>query len=210
MQNNSNIHIASRDEIPAISSIYKHTFPEKTGSMLGQKTCEGYFSAMMDSGFYKILAADYNGEVVGFSIIQIDRTQSIDNDLGWMLSSPLEILVFMFKNPVYLLKRGVNVLKVLSKDNNHKSNNTGTIIDISNSIYLALIAVSEKVRGLGIGKDLLQKSIEISVETGKKFLDLDVINDNIHAQKIYEKSGFKRIGFIESRQAYIYRLELDL
>ena len=208
MKNNINIHEADLKEIPAIASIYKITFPEKTGSMLGQNTCEGYFTSMMDSGFYRILAAVYNGEVVGFSIIQIDRSNSIDNKLGWMLSSPVEILLFLLKNPVYLFKRGINVIKVKLRKQ-EKSESVNEIPDIEKSVYLALIAVSESARGLGIGKLLLQKSIDISAETENKYLDLDVLKENTHAQKIYEKAGFERIAFVESRQGYIYRLVLS-
>ena len=191
MNNNIIVHNAGLKDIPAIVSIYREAFPEKTSSQLGQRTCEGYFSSMMNFGAYRLIAASFESEIVGFSIIQTDRNRSINNNVSWMLSSPMEIILYVFRHPLYLFQRLLKVLKAITKSNKSKTNIYSILGDFNNSAYLALIAVSKNARGLGIGKLLLERSIDVSRETGKTYLDLDVLRDNINAQKMYENSGLK-------------------
>jgi ribosomal protein S18 acetylase RimI-like enzyme len=56
---------------------------------------------------------------------------------------------------------------------------------ILNDLY-----VNESVRGKGIGESLLKKAIEFAEETGAKGLSLETGEDNLIAQKLYEKIGF--------------------
>ena len=52
------------------------------------------------------------------------------------------------------------------------------------------IYVIEKYRGKKIGTKLLKEAIEISKKNNAKFIDINVLNENKEAKKLYEKLGF--------------------
>lgn len=60
-----------------------------------------------------------------------------------------------------------------------------------NVVDIGLIAVSEEYRGKGIGKKLLQYSINKSLELGFKEIKVVTQFNNIQAMKLYETVGFK-------------------
>jgi ribosomal protein S18 acetylase RimI-like enzyme len=52
--------------------------------------------------------------------------------------------------------------------------------------------VKEDGRGKGFGEKLLKKAITFAEETGAKGISLETGKENVTAQKLYEKMGFKR------------------
>jgi len=52
--------------------------------------------------------------------------------------------------------------------------------------------VKESVRGKGFGEKLLKKAINFAEETGAKGISLETGKENVTAQRLYEKIGFKR------------------
>jgi ribosomal-protein-alanine N-acetyltransferase len=52
------------------------------------------------------------------------------------------------------------------------------------------MAVDEKFRGCGVGSSLIKKTIEFSMEKGKRLVYLNVRRDNIAAINFYKKNGF--------------------
>ena len=69
---------------------------------------------------------------------------------------------------------------------------------ILNDLY-----VDTKARKQGVGEMLLHKAKEYAIETGAKSLSLSTAPDNYSAQRLYEKSGYKR-------DSQFYHYELDL
>jgi ribosomal protein S18 acetylase RimI-like enzyme len=71
------------------------------------------------------------------------------------------------------------------------------------------IAVSEKTRGMGIGKALLIKFEEYLKERGILSIALEVIDTNPRAKKLYEKMGYvvidkKRTSFFTKEAGFDY------
>jgi ribosomal protein S18 acetylase RimI-like enzyme len=58
---------------------------------------------------------------------------------------------------------------------------------ILNDLYVVADA-----RKQGVGEKLLDKAKELAVETGAKSLSLSTAPDNISAQRLYERYGYKR------------------
>ena len=56
------------------------------------------------------------------------------------------------------------------------------------------IAICKNYWGLGIGKFMLSELINIATELGIKQLELEVIEENKRAIKLYEKFGFYKVG----------------
>ncbi len=88
-----------------------------------------------------------------------------------------------------------------------------TVID---EAELMLLAVLPDVRGQGIGRALLQHSIDLATKSGAVSYFLEVRGDN-PAIKLYEQAGLKQVGFRRDyyrglngnrRDALTYRLSL--
>ena len=62
--------------------------------------------------------------------------------------------------------------------------------------YVRQIAVRQELRGQGIGKKLLSFAEEAVFEDWPR-LFLTVSDFNSHAKKLYEKVGYKEVGFVE-------------
>jgi len=65
----------------------------------------------------------------------------------------------------------------------------------ANETHLMNIAVHPEWRGKGLGEGLLCKMIEVGISEGAKTAWLEVRPSNIVARSLYEKAGFKEVGF---------------
>ncbi len=65
-------------------------------------------------------------------------------------------------------------------------------------LYIAHVAVHESQRGKGLGKQLIQFSINTALNRGIKTLALDVRADNHNAIALYELYGFKQMALNKS------------
>jgi ribosomal protein S18 acetylase RimI-like enzyme len=91
-----------------------------------------------------------------------------------------------------VIGRMINILKLMKKPK----------ID---EIYLSNFAIKENERGKGIGTKYLQIKMEEYRKAGYKIMGLDVEEDNILAQRIYLKSGFKIVEEKEVKSKYSKR-----
>ena len=65
----------------------------------------------------------------------------------------------------------------------------------ANETHLMNVAVHPEWRGKGLGKRLLSKMIEVGISKGAKTAWLEVRPSNFVARSLYEKAGFKEVGF---------------
>ncbi len=65
--------------------------------------------------------------------------------------------------------------------------------DPENGSSLWSLAVDPQARHPGIGEALVRRLVERYKARGRAFLDLSVMHDNVEAQALYEKLGFRRI-----------------
>lgn len=65
--------------------------------------------------------------------------------------------------------------------------------DPENGSSLWSLAVDPQARHPGIGEALVRRLVERYKARGRTFLDLSVMHDNVEAQALYEKLGFRRI-----------------
>ncbi len=61
----------------------------------------------------------------------------------------------------------------------------------TDSLYLNLIAVSGEARGKGIGKKLLDYADDYAKENKFNEINLDVVDNNPKAKKLYQREGYK-------------------
>ena len=82
---------------------------------------------------------------------------------------------------------------LVAKDNNEIVGFAGIIV-LPDDIEITNIVVKKVERKKGIGILLLDKLIEISKNTGKELISLEVNEKNKIAINLYEKFGFKKVG----------------
>ena len=69
------------------------------------------------------------------------------------------------------------------------------VIDTVDQLEITNIVVKKDYRKNGIGNELLTKLITLAKENGKGKITLEVNSTNFAAIKLYEKNGFKNVGF---------------
>jgi ribosomal protein S18 acetylase RimI-like enzyme len=60
-----------------------------------------------------------------------------------------------------------------------------------NEVMVSMLAVSPESRGLGVGTRLLSEVEKLALENKKHQLRLEVVSDNLDAQRLYERFGFQ-------------------
>jgi ribosomal protein S18 acetylase RimI-like enzyme len=79
---------------------------------------------------------------------------------------------------------------------------TYSSVSMKRSWILNDLYVNASARKKGFGEKLIQKAIGFAEETGAKGLSLETGHDNVMAQSLYEKIGFKK----ESNYFYYFSL----
>lgn len=69
------------------------------------------------------------------------------------------------------------------------------VIDTVDQLEITNIVVKKAFRKKGIGNKLLEQLIKLAKENGKDKITLEVNSTNLAAIKLYEKNGFKNVGF---------------
>ncbi|MBY0148780.1 GNAT family N-acetyltransferase [Neobacillus niacini] len=69
---------------------------------------------------------------------------------------------------------------------------TFSSVSMKKSWILNDLYVNASVRKKGFGEKLIQKAMGLAEETGAKGLSLETGQDNVTAQRLYEKIGFKK------------------
>ena len=67
-----------------------------------------------------------------------------------------------------------------------------------NLVYLTWIWISKEYNSKGIGSSFMKTLFDIFVKQGYTQMDIDTANDNVAAQRYYEKNGFSPLGFTRS------------
>lgn len=154
-----------------VAKLFYEAFGDKFNLMFGGKTkTVAFVSACLDNT--KTIVALQDGLVVGFSGLQYSGKSFIEGDMRQVVK------VF-----------GLGAFKVALIGSMFIFKRVGG----GNELLLESLAVSSTERNKGIGKKLLQFTIDYA--RSKKFskLKLDVIETNPKAKRLYE-----RIGFVES------------
>ncbi|WP_230399294.1 GNAT family N-acetyltransferase [Novisyntrophococcus fermenticellae] len=72
-------------------------------------------------------------------------------------------------------------------------------VDSDDVTVLHILAVHPDQRGKGLARELMAKMIGLERSKGKKALRLDVIENNVTAEKFYQKTGFQ---YIQTKTLY--------
>jgi len=112
---------------------------------------------------------------------------------------PLSFMLHIFKShalallslPCYFVKLGARIAGLVAIQEHHES------------MIVASLGIAREFRRLGIGTYILSYVEAIARRMGKRWLEVDVLNKNTPAQRLYTKYGFT---FIQSERIhYIMR-----
>lgn len=76
------------------------------------------------------------------------------------------------------------------------------------SCYLEELYVVPDLRGQGIGRQLLERAIEVARDNGANFMDLGTSEDDVAARALYEKLGFTNREGPGGPIMYVYEREI--
>ena len=103
-----------------------------------------------------------------------------------LLLSPLSLVLHIVKSralallslPCYFVKLETKIVGLFAIQEHHES------------LFVASLGVAKDYRGLGIGTCILSYIEAIARHMGKKLLEVDVLQKNVPAQRLYTKYGF--------------------
>lgn len=87
----------------------------------------------------------------------------------------------------------INSKYIVAKINNEIVGFAGVWFSVDDA-HITNIVVKKSARHTGIGSKLLEKLINLTKEQNKLSLTLEVNTQNIPAQNLYQKYGFKNLG----------------
>lgn len=66
--------------------------------------------------------------------------------------------------------------------------------NIVGEVYITNVAVAKKFRRMGVGEKLIKALVDLCEKEGAEFITLEVRESNSPAIKLYEKTGFQKVG----------------
>lgn len=197
------VRLATKEDIKEVAEIYLAAFPKDTRSLMGIRTCGAYFDAVLRHPAYRLLVSSKGVNVLGFSVIHIDRKESLSK--RWILSSICELWTFALRQPRFLLQRlgTVAFSKIRTSQTLYKQADR-----VWRTAYIDVIAVDQASRTKEIGKRLIEACIGLARKKGLEELKLTVDAQNLPAFRLYEATGFRRIACGKQTRSYVYRLTL--
>ena len=72
------------------------------------------------------------------------------------------------------------------------------------------LCVNPEMQGRGLARQAMARMEKTALEQGFDSVRLDVFSQNLHAQRLYEKLGYKRTGEVRFRKGIFYLMEKGL
>lgn len=183
---------ASSEDMNFLIEIFREGFKDELTCIFGEKISPQQaidnFIFCMEVEPEGFLAARENAQVVGYIFV----TRSLGK---LQRSAVLKGYVFRWFWNFITGKYAISLANILKKVKNKiYFLITSQKFRTSGDAQVVNIAVSEKARGRGIGKLLLEKSLEYLKSSGAKEVRLEVRPDNEAAVKLYQTTGFVERG----------------
>jgi ribosomal protein S18 acetylase RimI-like enzyme len=104
---------------------------------------------------------------------------------------------------LYIVKMGGEIIAVsymgVSENTTEKWS-----IELKNPLGVARICVNPKFQGMGVGTRFMNFLVEEAKKQGADGMHFHVCTQNVSAEKMYKKSGFKNYGLGESNYGFDY------
>ena len=87
--------------------------------------------------------------------------------------------------------------------------NVAAVCGIRSLFNILTLYVCEQFRGLGIGSQMLEKTIDMARERHLGFILLGVFHDNVRAFRLYSGFGFKEVVYLKKSGLRVMMLPMD-
>jgi ribosomal protein S18 acetylase RimI-like enzyme len=158
--------------------------------MITSKGMQMYF---INTGDFETVKSKY--------IDVIENTPDIEKYARWIYGKhPTDEMIktYIENKELYLLMDGESIAGmtalVMHQDNDYKNIVWDIGLENTEVSTLHILAVCPEYRGRKLGRKILEETIKLSRQNGKKAVRLDVLRSNVPAQRMYEESGFKYKG----------------
>jgi ribosomal protein S18 acetylase RimI-like enzyme len=191
MTTDINQSISRPDDIADIARIYRECFPDSIRSLMGQRACVRYFTAVLNDTDADVLIARAGDEIVGFALL---LTSAEEPGLRWLIESLPDILHFSFRTFSAILFKSVRKAfkKVIGEAQDiQKSGSTGKAPGEEAMLCLDILGVLKNYRRKGIGRLLVKQCLQVAARDGFDKIELTVKTDNFNAIHLYEGIGFE-------------------
>ncbi len=141
----------------------------------------------------KPTSPEYAQEMIDYMKVTAAETDYLlryPDEVDYTLEAEQEILGKILDDPYTIMMMALVDGKVAG---NGSINGIGSKRKICHRSSLA-IALYKEYWSLGIGKAMIEYMTELARSAGWKQVDLEVVAENIQAQRVYEKCGFVETG----------------
>jgi ribosomal protein S18 acetylase RimI-like enzyme len=167
-----------------LSSFDKHHF----SSVFTEKMLEKYFDDLLELNDFNFVFYDDQKELLGYVIAGYNAQEAVDK---FIRKNYFTVILTLIKNPRFLSEKVGEVGEKIF----------GTKFQMKAKCRLYLIAVNQKFKGKGIGKQLINY-LENEIRTnGLNLYGLSVRKDNQEAIGFYNQNGYK-VEFENSKSIY--------
>jgi ribosomal-protein-alanine N-acetyltransferase len=126
---------------------------------------------------------------------QITYRKMVEDDINGVLKIEEEAFSLPWTRDsfIYEMRNNLHAYYVVALDEEEIIGYCGMWLVIDES-HITNVAVTEKVKGRGIGEALMRESIRIALENEVVLMTLEVRVSNVIAQNLYRKLGFQNGG----------------
>lgn len=143
---------------------------------------------------YKILKPSILGLVKQLMKTEDALAAELKTDVGFMSENTTDWNELESNYDTAVVENGIIHVVVTDKDNKKALGlarcSTGSDENQDVYMYVNWLVVDSKLRGQGIGQELLQAVNDLAKSRNFAYLELTVLSNNVVAQKTYAKAGF--------------------
>lgn len=193
------IRLANLNDIEKIATFHSEQFSDYYLTQLGKNVLCKYYEFFINSKENRCFISIKDGTIVGLGLFLED----FEEQIAQFYSQNKTLLA------VSILKSLLKCNKIVWEGTYERVKNMFTISSVDSDLpklTLLSLAVSEKFRGKGIGKELLEHAEKYYQEKGKTRYYLSVLAHNTKAIGFYEKNNFVKL----KQKGKIYYMEKEI
>ena len=188
-------------DLADVVEVHMNAFGDSALTKLGRKAVLKYYQRQLSSAIKLYAIGAYiDGKMLGFSFGGLFGGAISDflHRNRYFLFMQLLLRPWLLLNPVYLKKVLSGLVSMLRFSRKKGEVFEEPPVDMPEEFWILSIASATTARGLGVGRRLLEDSVQYARENDFDVLCLTVRPENINAVQFYEHIGLVKEGDLEN------------